>query len=97
MTRKIIVVPWIVTAWLYELPVMTVSFGGRELRADQQREEAAEREEDRAPSRCRGSRSACGRPSSATRSGGPAPVGAVRGDRGRIGASAMLPFYELFV
>ena len=27
MTRKIIVVPWIVTASLYDFPVMNVSFG----------------------------------------------------------------------
>ena len=83
MTRKIIVVPWIVTASLYELRVRNVSFGRRELRADQQGEEAAEREEDeRRPDvedpdplvvdrrQPRGEAAA-------------APVGAVRGDGGR--------------
>ena len=38
----------------------------RELRADQQRQDAADARRRRAPSRCRGSRCACGRRSSAT-------------------------------
>ena len=46
MTRKIIVVPWIVTACVVVLADEEGLVRRRELRADQQREAAAEREED---------------------------------------------------
>ena len=46
MTRKIIVVPWIVTTSLYEFFVRKCSSGVASCDADQQREHAADREED---------------------------------------------------
>ena len=76
-TRKIIVVPWIVTASLYEFFVEEAFVRRQELRADQQREDAADGEEARASSRGRGSRFACGRRGHPRCDPPAAPVGAV--------------------
>ena len=49
MTRKIIVVPCMVRTWLYFSGVSSVLSGTAELRAHQQRLDAAQHEEDERP------------------------------------------------